>query len=126
MNDKIKLYQSVQKSYQSIGLDPKQANPTPIIYSHRTLFVAFSLMQMLISSTAFLVFKTTTVQEFVISFYALITELLVSIIFLTLLTKMSDISSLIAMSEELIEKSKCESLKIVQLKLDEWRALSHN
>lgn len=102
---KIKLFQSVRKSYQAIGLNLMQSNSTPTKFNQRILFIAFSILQLFMSSTAFFIFKAKTVQERATSFYASTSELLISIVFFTLITKMSDISRLIVLSEKFIEKS---------------------
>lgn len=103
----IKLFQSVRKLYQTIGLDPFQSNPTPPNKcDHRIYFIAFSIMQMFISSTAFLAFKAETIQDFATSFYASITQLYMLVNFFSLVIQMGAISKLTEISEKFIEKSK--------------------
>lgn len=64
------------------------------------------MMQMFISSTAFLILKASTVQEYATSFYASIAVLFMLVTFFTLITKMDDISKLTESFEVIIEKSK--------------------
>lgn len=102
---KIKVFQYVRKSYQAIGLDPIQSNPTPLVLNERVFFIAISILQMFISSTAFLIFEAGTVQEFTSSFYTSITNLFLLVNFLALATKTGDTSKVIEAFEEFIEKS---------------------
>lgn len=105
MVDNYKLLQSARKSYQAIGLDPFQLNPTPTKCNRRIFLIAFSMLQMLVSSAAFFIFKAETIQEFTASFYTSITELFLLMHFFSLITKMDDISKETVTFENLIEKS---------------------
>lgn len=103
---KIKLFQSVRKSYQMIGLDSMQSNPIPKLYNERIFFIVFSVTQWLISSAAFLVFKAETVQEIATSFYISTTELFLLATFFSLIMHMGDISKVTEALEDFIEKSR--------------------
>lgn len=107
MVDKIKLFQTVQKSYQAIGLDPMQPLKT---YNGRIFFIVFSLTLMFISSTAFLIFKAETIQEFATSFYTSITDIFLLVTFFSRITHMGDISKITETFEDFIEKSKCVTM----------------
>lgn len=109
MDDKIKLFQAIRKSYQAIGLDPIQSNPTPVTVNIRMFFIAISIMHMMISSFAFFIFQAKTIQEFSLPFSASLTELYILVIFFSLITKMGDISKLNGKYDEFIEKSKWKS-----------------
>lgn len=106
MDVKFKLFQSLGKSYQTIGLDLIQSNAPPKASNQRRIFIVFSMTQMFISSTAFLAFKANTVQEYAISFYASITELFLLVTFFALVTEMDDIVGLNKIFEEFITKSR--------------------
>lgn len=108
MDKKIEFFKSVRKSYQAIGLDPFQSNPVPKKCNQRFLFIAFSMVHLVISSTGFLIFKAETIQEFATSFYVSISQLFVLVLFFSLGTKMDSISKQYRSYEEIIEKSKRE------------------
>lgn len=102
----IKLFQFVRKSYEAIGLDLVQSNPTATAKNrNQRIFIVCSILQTFISSTAFLVFKAETVQEYAASFHVSLSGLFLLIIFFSLGTKMSDISKQYEMYEEFIAKS---------------------
>lgn len=105
MIERIKILQTVRKSYQAIGLDAMQSSPTPKACNQRILFIAFSMVQMFISTTAFLVFKARTILEYATSFYFSISVLFVLSTFFTLVTKMGNISKLTESFEIILEKS---------------------
>lgn len=102
MRMKIVLFQSIWRSYQAIGLDPM-----PKIHHKTVLCMACSIVQMFISSTAFLIFQpnTKTVQELTTSFYTSISELFVLVIFASLVPKIGDMKKLTVAFERFIEQS---------------------
>lgn len=103
----FKLFQSLGKSYQTIGLDPIQSNPPPKGCVQRRAFIVFSMTQMLLSSTAFLAFKAETVLEYAASFYVSLTELFLLVTFFALMTEMGDLAKLTETFEGFITKSTC-------------------
>lgn len=111
MADKIKLFQFVRKSYAAIGLDLNPCNPTAKNRRQR-IFIACSLLQTCISSTAFLVFKANTVQDYATSFYISLSLLFVLVIFFSLGPKMGDISKQYVMYEEFIARSEWNCVQL--------------
>ena len=112
---RIKLFQTVLNSYQAIGLDSIQSNPKPEKYNQRFLFIVFSMMQMLVSTFAFFIFRAKTVQEFASSFYTSLTELFLMVVLFAHIPRMGDILKLNESYERFIEKSKW---KYFELKKD--------
>lgn len=105
---------AVQKSYQAIGLDLFPSNATSKRCNYKISFIAFAMLQMFISTTAFLVFEADTVFEYATSFYTSITELLIIIIFFALNLKMDDISMNAETFEEFFKKSKITETKFFE------------
>ena len=105
MAGQVKLFQSVQTIYQTIGAISPKSNQIRSINSN-TLFFGLSIMSMFISNCAFLFIKASTITEYGTSFYGFTSILMVFVDFILTIWQMPNISFLIAHFQDFIEKSK--------------------
>lgn len=73
MSGSIHLFQSVQKSYKTLGIYPCQTNKT-VAFNSRNLFVLFCLAQASVLLGGFCLFEAKTMQEFGSSFFMFLTQ----------------------------------------------------
>lgn len=104
MAARLKLLQFTQKLFQEMGICPSPSNPNWRSINWRNSSVLISLIQMLIFSLAFLVFKADNIVDAGSCFYAVSTELICSIILLINIHNMPKILKLIEKFEDFIEE----------------------
>lgn len=100
----IKLFQSLQKYNQILGIHPTKPNQS-YSFNLRSVFVLLSLISLFTSSAAYLVFKAEAIAEYAQCFYLCITPLAIFINFVAICLKMRNILQLIEKCEEFIQKS---------------------
>lgn len=107
--DTIKLFQSIQKFYHTIGF--KHSSKSHSSCNCRNLFALFAITQLFITSTAFFLLEANSLQEYSTSFYGSITELDCLVYFATNFFKLRNILKLIENYDKFIEKSKKKQKK---------------
>lgn len=113
-SDVMKLFQSVQKYYRTLGVYAPQSNQN-YAFNWRNLVVLFALTQGFIFTMAFCLLQAKTVREYGDSFYVSVTEFADAIYFLSNIWKMRKFFKLIEQFENFIEKSKSKNV-ILHLK----------
>lgn len=101
----FKLFWSLRRFYQLVGLQPKR-NSRVCLMNWRNVFISFIIMAMFLSTTSFFLFEANSIQNMGISWYISITELLIAIIWWTLIHQISNLFRLIEAVDKSIEKSK--------------------
>lgn len=114
----IKLVVSVKQYYRTMGIYPKQPNQYYTINA-RNIFFSLSMALISISTSAFFIFKASSIREYAETLYIASTQMTGLFIFLITFWKMPKILAIIEKSEELIEKSKFQ-LKIHPLVKLDW------
>lgn len=98
--DKIRIFSSVQKFYQMMGISPLNKN------SLKNTFLVISLIQLCSSTGCFILFEAKSIDEFGFAFYVFITTLTQLGHLLINTNKIRKITELIESYEAFIEKSK--------------------
>lgn len=109
VNNQVKLFESVQKFYQTMGLlgsIPCEMGIQSSKSNSKSLFFLFSMTLLLSSVTAFLLLEVTNMKGFGMSFYGTTTDLNILIDFVITVWQMPTIVNLIKVSEKFIEQSK--------------------
>lgn len=102
---RMRLFLTVKKFYETLGIHLPQPNQKYSIFNAKNLFILFILIQMCLTSTAFVLFKAKSEFEYGFPTYVSITEVL-SIIYLCIqMWKIEDILKLMKKCDEFIEKS---------------------
>lgn len=104
----IKPFSTVEKLYGIIGIClPSQSNRRCSMFNIRSTFILFSLTQMCLTSTAFILFRAKSVFEYGFPTYVSITLASCAVYFSIQFRKIEDILQFIKTCNEFIEKSKC-------------------
>ena len=106
MSKATKLFQLVQEIYQKAGICSSQSNQNFPLNS-KILFVLFAIVQLFISSTAFLLFKAKSFEQHADAFYLCLSEFASIVIVVGSNWKITQIEQLTEGFQEFIEKSKC-------------------
>lgn len=103
----IKLFQSVQKFYQTMGILPiKSSSLSTSEWNSKFLFFLLSMTLLLGSVTSFLLLEVTNMKDFGMAFYGTVTDLNIVIDFVITVWQMPTIFKLIRFCENFIEHSK--------------------
>lgn len=105
VNNQVKLFQSVQKFYRTMGLLPIETSKS----NPKFLFFLFSMTLLLTSVTAFLLLEVTNMKDFGMAFYGTVTDLNILIDFIITVWQIPTIFNLIKLSEGFIEQSELHS-----------------
>lgn len=98
--DKIKLFQFIQRTYQTFGIYPLQSNQNGSAINLRKFGFLFNLVQFFLSTTAYLLIEANSLNKYGMGFYTSITIAVFSFFW-----KMKNISNYIENCERFIEKS---------------------
>lgn len=109
----MKLFQSVQKFYETMGIFPSQ-HIQRYRYNLRNAFFLISASLMFISTTGYLLFETATFLERAESFYAAITVANCVVYFIVQFTKREETFALIGLFEEFINKRMYEYFDFIE------------
>lgn len=100
-----KLFQFVQKFYQTMGIFSSQ--PSQLIWLNvKKIFFLFFITASFISISSFFLFKASTISEYGSSFSGALSDLYALLDLLITIWQMPNILKLIRMFEIFIEKSK--------------------
>lgn len=105
MAGKIKLFQSVQKYHQTMGIFQLQPNQKWLTFNARNLLFLMSFAQLIVAPIAFSIFHAKTTIEFGSCYYAYISEIGSAIYFLIQMWQINNFCELIEHFEEFIEES---------------------
>lgn len=98
----IELFCTIKSFYKSMGLYP---NHKKCLISAKNIFLSISIIQLFITSSAYLLFQAKTSDEYGISFYISITLLSVMVNISNTAWKIDKILTLIGKYEKFIENS---------------------
>lgn len=101
----MKLFRSVQKYYQTIGIDLAQSDQK-CLFNAKNVLPLLCQMQMFISAFGAFLFEVKSVSDYGMAFYASITGFAMANFFSILIRSRSTIYKLIVRFEKFIEKSK--------------------
>lgn len=105
MATSIKLFQSVRKFYQNIGIYPSQPNQN-CSPNAKNILIFSSLILLGILSSAFFLFQAKSIGEYGFSFYTSISELNIAVVVTLLALEMPKLLNLIDGMEQFITRSK--------------------
>lgn len=105
MAGRLKLLQFTQKAYRHIGIYPSQSNRNWHSINWRSIFMLFSLIQMAVSSLAFLLFEANDIVDAGLSFFAVNSEICCTTYYLINMWKIPKILELIERFDKFIENS---------------------
>lgn len=117
LRNKMKLFQSLQTFYHSLGIHPSQSEKRPSFNFHN-LFIPANFLVFFIFQIAFFLLKAETIVERSETFYSSLTIFGCNVIFIINFWKMPHIVQLIGNFEKFIEKSEyCErfSRRVIQI-----------
>lgn len=114
MAERIKLFHSVQKFNQTLGIHPSRPDQR-YSFNFSSAIVLLLIVLTFISSVAYFLYKAKTIEEHVQTFYISLTALCITIDFLTMCWKMTNILQLIEKYEEFIKKSKFTVIRHSQI-----------
>lgn len=103
----MKLFQSVRKFYQTIGIDLPQSNQK-CLFNIKNVVPLLCTTHVFISALCAFLFEVKSIPEYGIAFYVSITGFSMTIFFFMIISNMPNIFQLIAGFEGFIEKSKFE------------------
>lgn len=109
---KIKLFQLVQKFYQTMGINSSNA------LNWRNLFFSLTILLHFFGLIGFFLFKSTSISEYGSCFFGCIADLYALIDFKLTQWRMPQIFKLIGMCESFIEKSKWMHVLLIR-----WKSL---
>lgn len=112
---KIKLFQSLRKYFQILGIFSSGWNESRLLNS-RNVFVLSWYIQATATALTYTLSEATTIVEYGLEYYALSSELVTIFAISSHICQMASISKFVENSEGFIEKSK--SMKIDQLILN--------
>lgn len=100
----MKLFQSICRFYQVVGIQPPQLNQN---YSFRWmhLICVFFLIQLICTTVAFILFEAKSIVEYAEAFFPASTEIANMVNFIVCIFKITNIFQLIENFEKFIEKS---------------------
>lgn len=101
----MKSFKSLRQFYEISGILPPQTNQKCLLNA-KNLFYLISMLQYMLSTASFSLFKTGSMAEYGKSFYGYITVLIYSPNFLITIYKSADIFMLFERFDKFIEKSK--------------------
>lgn len=101
----MELCHSVRKCFENLGIVPIQSNQNSS-FNSKNLFVLMCLLQMFLSSLAYLLFEAKSIGKLADSFYMILTSLACAIFFSICIWKIANILQLIREFEQFIGKSK--------------------
>lgn len=104
---RIKLFKFIQKSYEHNGIFPSESNENRGPINSRNTLDLFCHAQFFISSAAYLLVDANSMIEYGMTFYVCITLVTSSVIYLTEIWQMKNISNFIGHCERFIEMSEC-------------------
>lgn len=107
MAGSIKLFQFLQKCYQTIGIHPSQRNHKPLLINCTKWIFVICQTQLLFSTVAFFVFEAESMFEYGFGFFALIAIINGIVIYLILIWQSENIVEFIENCEDFIVESKC-------------------
>lgn len=102
----LKLFRIVQKSYQMIGIFPRQPNQIYPLNSTNVLYL-YTMVQFIIVSSVYFLFKAERLDEFGLSFYVTLTATSILFYYVTNIHQIGNILKLIEKFEEFIGNSEC-------------------
>lgn len=107
-----KLFRSVQKCYQTLGVYPFQPeNVRTCVLNRKILLAMFLYVQQCIAAVTFFLIEANSVLDYAVSFYTYISMLFCVYYFIILIRKMPQIIELIEKFQQFMEKSKCTTNK---------------
>lgn len=112
MAGSVRLFQTVKKCYQMLGINSSQSNQTFAHRSRKFLFVLLIKLTILSQFGCFLL-ETESIQEYGYTFFDVSTGLCILSIFAITVSRISHISKCIEMCEQFIEKSKWRFISFV-------------
>lgn len=101
----LKLFQSVQQFYQTMGMYSSQSSQL-LSPNVRKAFFLISITAITVSIGWFAVFEASTIQEYGMSFYGVFSDLYALLDLIITTWQMTNILKLIELFEIFIEKSK--------------------
>lgn len=102
-----RLFQAVRDLFETMKVQASQPNRIPTWLNRTNAFFFLSMVLMIVTSVAYLVFKAKTIQQFTDPFYVASTCVAGSVICVHILVfQIANISGLIVTFEEFIEKRK--------------------
>lgn len=105
MANNVKLFQSVQEYFKTMGIFPTQPNQK-YSFNLMSFFILLSMFMLLIPSMAFFLLKAETIEEYFDTFYASSSVLAYIVCFIVNIWKMTNLIELIKRYENSISKRK--------------------
>lgn len=105
MSFNVKLFQSVQEYFQTMGIYPTQPNQK-YSFNLMSFLILVSMLVFLVPSMAFFLLKAETIEEYYNTFYASSSVLAYIACFMVNVWKMTNLLDLIARYERNILRSK--------------------
>lgn len=105
MASKLKLFQSVQKFAEAMGISSIHFHRSNLIQP-KCLFFLFSFVHHFIGLTAFFFYQAKTIQEFDIALHGMLTEFLLIVSFLIKVSHSANISAYFDHLDKFIETRK--------------------
>lgn len=106
MDGSVKLFQFIQKFHQTLGIYPPQLKQQPYQINSINKIFLVCLVQMIITTTAFLMFEAESMFSYGLAFFVLIAMINGVVIYLTFIWQFENTVKYIGNCEEFIVKSK--------------------
>lgn len=103
----VKFFLFIQKYYNAVGIHSPQTNQTRCSFNRKNVIFCVCMMQLMLSITAFLLFKAKTVLDFGPSIFFLLCLILGITSYLIPIWQMGNLSKFIENCEAFIETSMC-------------------
>lgn len=104
MAETIHFFTFIRNFFHRLGIHPPEQYNNHL-YNWRNLFILLCLTTFFILSTAFLILKSGTAEEFVSSFYVSNADLLYLIFWTMIINRMGDLFILMEKIDEFVAKS---------------------
>lgn len=103
--DKIKLFKFIRKIYHHIGISPSESNPKHSLINLKHWFIILCNAQFFLSSTAYLLFKASSMIEYGMAFFISTSIVASTAVYLIFFYKVKNILNYIEKCEGFIEQS---------------------